>query len=127
MKIFVCYDGSREADAAIEEAARFAGRFGGTVTVATSIRAEEGPDAAPARTGLERAKALLERAGVPCQARLLARGLYPGEDLVLCASEEQSDLVVVGVKNRSKLGKLVLGSVTQYVMLNARCPVLGVK
>jgi nucleotide-binding universal stress UspA family protein len=36
------------------------------------------------------------------------------------------DLVVIGVRNRSRLGKLILGSVTQEILLDAPCPVVGV-
>ena len=126
MKIMVCYDSSKEADAAVGEAASYAKRLDGTVTIVTSIRAE-GEESRTALEGLERARRAFDQCGIPCATKLLARDLYAGEDLVLFATENRMDLVVLGVKNRSKLGKLLLGSVTQHVMLSAPCPVLGVK
>ncbi|RHW27649.1 universal stress protein [Nocardioides immobilis] len=49
-------------------------------------------------------------------------------DAVLAAAdEEQGTLIVVGVRHRSPVGKLLLGSVTQRVILDALCPVLAVK
>jgi nucleotide-binding universal stress UspA family protein len=57
----------------------------------------------------------------------LIRGLAPGEDLVDFARDNQADMIVVGVKRRSKMGKLLMGSTAQYVVLQASCPVVTVK
>jgi nucleotide-binding universal stress UspA family protein len=57
----------------------------------------------------------------------LIRGLAPGEDLVRFAKENDVDLVVVGVKRRSKVGKLLMGSTAQFVIIKAPCPVLSIK
>lgn len=49
-------------------------------------------------------------------------------DAVLAAAEEeQATLIVVGVRHRSPVGKLLLGSVAQRVILDSPCPVLAVK
>ncbi|MFZ1956497.1 MAG: universal stress protein, partial [Desulfobacterales bacterium] len=58
---------------------------------------------------------------------LLIRGLAPGEDLVRFAKENDVDLMVVGVKRRSKVGKLLMGSTAQFVIIKAPCPVLSIK
>jgi len=34
---------------------------------------------------------------------------------------------VVGVRRRSKVGKLLIGSTAQHVILNAPCPVVSIK
>jgi nucleotide-binding universal stress UspA family protein len=55
------------------------------------------------------------------------RGLEAGEDLVQLADEHKADEIVIGVRRRSKVGKLIFGSTAQYVVLNASCPVVSVK
>ena len=47
--------------------------------------------------------------------------------LVEAADRAGADLLVIGMRRRSPVGKLVLGSVVQDVLLAADCPVLAVK
>ena len=62
-----------------------------------------------------------------CESLLSIRGLEPGVDLVKIAREQDVGEIIVGVKRRSKVGKLLFGSTAQYVILNAPCPVATVK
>lgn len=43
------------------------------------------------------------------------------------AQETDATLIVVGVRQRSPVGKALMGSVGQRILLDARCPVLAVK
>ncbi|MCK5202227.1 MAG: universal stress protein, partial [Desulfobacterales bacterium] len=84
-------------------------------------------DIEQAERGLAYAKSLFEEDGIACNTHLLIRGLTAGEDLVEFANENRIDQIVVGVKRRSKVGKLLMGSSAQYVILQAQCPVVTVK
>jgi nucleotide-binding universal stress UspA family protein len=43
------------------------------------------------------------------------------------AAETGASLIVVGIRPRTPVGKLLLGSVAQRLILDAECPVLAVK
>jgi nucleotide-binding universal stress UspA family protein len=130
MKILVGFDGSLPSKEALKLARRNAAIFGATVDVITSMEEGTGSqqqEIEKAERGLEWAKSLFVEKGIPCTTHLLIRGLSPGEDLVNFAKENKVDEIIVGVKRRSKVGKLILGSTAQYVILEANCPVVSVK
>ena len=72
-------------------------------------------------------RAALRDSGADHDIRQLVRGVDPGEDLVRVASEVDAELIVIGLRRRSPVGKLILGSNAQRVLLDAPCPVLAVK
>ena len=76
---------------------------------------------------LEVYKKDFEEQGIKCETHLVVRSLSPGEELVEFAKANKIDEIFIGVKQRSKIGKLIMGSVAQYVILSAHCPVVSVK
>jgi nucleotide-binding universal stress UspA family protein len=76
---------------------------------------------------LSEARKFYEEAGIKCSTELMVRGKDAGEDIVEYAKEKQVDLIIVGVRIRSRVGKMLLGSTAQYVILKAHCPVLTYK
>ena len=59
--------------------------------------------------------------------RLLVSKLSAGEQLLQFARNNDVKEIIIGVERTSELGKLLLGSITQKVVLNADCPVITVK
>jgi nucleotide-binding universal stress UspA family protein len=51
----------------------------------------------------------------------------PGPAIVAAAVAHQADLIVMGTQGRSALSRILLGSVAEYVLRHAPCPVLTVK
>jgi nucleotide-binding universal stress UspA family protein len=49
------------------------------------------------------------------------------EAVLAVAKETGASLIVVGIRPRTPVGKLLLGSVAQRLILDAACPVLAVK
>lgn len=64
--------------------------------------------------------------GIDADAVLLTEG-DAAEAFLEVARSEGVELIVLGIRRRSPVGKLVLGSVSQDVLLGADCAVLGVK
>ena len=130
MNILVGYDGSKVAEDALKVAREQAKAFDAKVFIVTSMVG--GPEVLreefeKAEKDLEFAKTGFKKEEIPCEARLSVRGLEPGDDLVQFAEENNIDLIVVGIRRRSRVQKLVFGSNAQYVILEAPCPVLTVK
>ena len=130
MKILVGLDGSNSSKEALKLAKEHAKTFNATIDLVTSM--EKGTEAQQKEIeqdehDLENEKKLLEKDGISCQTHLLIRGMTPGEDIVEFAEQNEVDEIVIGVRRRSKVGKLVFGSTAQYVILNAHCPVVTVK
>jgi nucleotide-binding universal stress UspA family protein len=130
MKIMVGFDGSKVSEAAVELAAERAQAFGAQIFLVHSMVG--GPDV-PKRDfenserELEYHKNEFKKKEIVCESLLSVRGLEPGEDLTRLAEEHRVDEIIMGVRRRSKVGKLVFGSTAQYVILNAPCPVVTVK
>jgi nucleotide-binding universal stress UspA family protein len=49
------------------------------------------------------------------------------DEVLAIAAVENPRLLVVGIRHRTPVGKLLLGSVAQRLILEARCPVVAVK
>ena len=130
MKILVGYDGSNSAKEALNLAKIHAKAFGASVLVVTSMeKGTEGQreEITQSEKGLEWAKSIFVENDIDCDTHLLIRGFTSGEDIVEFAKENQVEEIIVGVKRRSKVGKLLMGSTAQYVILQAPCPVVSVK
>jgi nucleotide-binding universal stress UspA family protein len=84
-------------------------------------------DAIESEAQLAEVQSELEGHGIEHDVRQLVRGMDPAEDLVNVAGEVDAELIVIGLRRRSPVGKLILGSNAQRVLLDAPCPVLAVK
>ena len=130
MKILVGYDSSNVSKEAVSVAKQHADAFNAEIIIAYSmVGGPEVPrkDFEIAENNLEYEKTQLLDQKVSCQTILSVRGLEAGEDLIQLAEEYKVDEIVIGVRRRSKVGKLLFGSTAQYVILNAPCPVVSVK
>lgn len=54
-------------------------------------------------------------------------GADVGDQVLAVADDVSADLVVIGLRRRSPVGKLLMGSVAQRILLGADCAVLAVK
>ncbi len=76
--------------------------------------------------GLAQLEERLAGVGVANQVRQ-AMGTDVAEEILRVASETEADVIVIGLRHRTPVGKLIMGSVAQQVLLEAQCWVIGVK
>ena len=129
MAVVVGYVATPEGRAALRRAAVEARLRGTDLVVINSNREDVGRDEDPARSGgdLDEVRAELDTSGVTYEVRQLTRGSEPADDLIAVAAEIHADFIVIGLRRRSPVGKLILGSNAQRILLDAPCPVLAVK
>jgi nucleotide-binding universal stress UspA family protein len=51
----------------------------------------------------------------------------PGDAVIQIAQDRGVEMIVIGLRHRSMVGKLILGSTVQRILLDATCPVLAVR
>lgn len=130
MKIVVGYINTPEGAAALDRAIDEARLRQAELVVVHSMEGGDKEDAEEVlayRTELERVDARLTDLGVPHTVHEFVRGQSPAEDLIQAATDTRAELIVIGLRRRSTVGKLLLGSNAQEILLEARCPVLAVK
>lgn len=116
--------GLAAVDAAIIEAERRKSRL---VVVNSGVLGDySGPSFAEPQD-LDALDAQLTERGIDHEVRQSTRGLAPAEEILSVAAEVGADLIVIGVRKRSPLGKVITGSTAQQVLLDATCAVLAVK
>jgi len=76
---------------------------------------------------LAEVRAELDKEGIEHEVRQLVRGNEPADDLIAVAEEIGADFIVIGLRRRTPVGKLIMGSNAQRILLEAPCPVLAVK
>jgi nucleotide-binding universal stress UspA family protein len=130
MAIVVGFVPTNEGRAALRRAAEEARLRSTRLVVINSNRGGKdlaADEAARYDAELETVKRELTEAGVDHEVRQIVRGMEPVEDLIAVAEETQADFIVIGLRRRTPVGKLILGSNAQRILLDAPCPVLAVK
>ena len=98
------------------------------LVVVNSHRGRHGDvDAGAIEAELDEVRARVEAAGVAVDIRHPETGFEASEDLLNISDEVSAELVVIGLRRRTPVGKLILGSNAQRILLDSRCPVLAVK
>jgi nucleotide-binding universal stress UspA family protein len=135
MKILTGLLHSPEGDAAIAAAVREARERGAELHLVTFLTTPHDPqgsqrfskdlqgvlDAAEIEAAPLREEGLRVKVHAP-------RGTHaPSEAILQVAAEERVDLIVIGMRRRSRVGKIVLGSNAQDILLGAEAAVLAVK
>lgn len=115
--IVVGYSARAEGRAALQRAISEAVLRGSSLLVVHTA-----PDAEPGE--LEQH---LAASGVQHRIQAATESLDPADEVLRAAETASAEFIVIGLRRRSPVGKLLLGSNAQRVLLDAGCPVLAVK
>jgi len=128
--IVVGYVPSPEGEAALDRAVDEATLRGSNLLVVNSQRGGRTADYEEMALTNEQVQVIHDRlhaAGIEHDVRGLIRGNDPADDLVAIAEEVSAEMIVIGLRKRTPVGKLIMGSNAQRILLDATCPVLAVK
>lgn len=129
-RIVVGFLSSAEGRAALTRAIAEAQLRDGELLVVHSMRGGERDEHEQARIYRDefaKVESDLKASGVSYRLVEYARGNAPAEDILQASTDEQADMIVIGIRRRSPVGKLILGSNAQDILLHAGCAVLAVK
>jgi len=127
MTVLIAYAPGPRGDAAVREGAAEATRRDTPLVIINVAHGDSyvEPDIAT-RGQLEQLRSLTETWAVP--ASILQPVDAPPVDAILTAiTQHKAEVLVLGIKKRSPVGKLLMGSIAQQLLLQAPCPVLAVK
>ena len=128
MTIVVGYIPTPQSEAALTAAVAEARAHDESILVINMSRDDKLVDAHRAEDDdLTRLDQELAESGVPHEVRRLEHGTDSAEQILATLQAEDARMLVIGVRHRTPVGKLLLGSTAQRLLLEATCPVLAVK
>ena len=128
MSIVVGYLPNEKGKAALEAALEETRFRGGPLVVVNTTRADRLVDPRYAQEeGLNELEDTLADSGVEYELRHFSSDDAAAEDVLNVSREVSAELIVIAVRHRTAVGKLLLGSTAQTVILDAPCSVLAVK
>ena len=128
MSVVVGYVPTPEGEAALEHAIREVTQRGTRLVVVNTSRGDALVDQRYAQPDqVEVLEDKLDAAGLEHVLLHSIRGREAADEILEAAAEHRADLIVVGLRRRTPVGKLLMGSTAQRVLLDALCPVLAVK
>ena len=125
-KILLAYVPSATSEAAFDFAVEEAERRDASLLVLASERA---PDPRKARcvTDQRPLQERLEETGLGFELRTVPKRDDPADDILDAVEHDDVDLVVLGIRKRTPIGKILLGSTSQRVAIESPVPVVMVK
>lgn len=128
MTILVAYAPRPEGQAALDKGIEVAKRRQERLVVVNASPGgmQEDPSKADIQD-VERIEKLLADSGLEAEFKQFVRGKSAVLEIEELVESLQVSLLIIGLRKRTAVGKLILGSVAQDILLSVSCPVLAVK
>lgn len=128
MTILVAYAPRPEGQAALIKGMEIAKSRGERLLVVNASPGGTKEDTAMADAqDIERVEALLAGSGLDAEFKQFVRGRSAASEIESMVESLPVSLLIIGLRKRTAVGKLILGSVAQDILLSVACPVLAVK
>ncbi|MDV8149428.1 MULTISPECIES: universal stress protein [Arthrobacter] len=128
MTIVVGYVPTPEGEAAFDQAIKEARKAQSKLVVINSSRGDALVDKRYAgEAEIEGIDQRLGKEGIEHIILQPVRGHDAANEVLEAAEAHRADLIVIGLRRRTPVGKLIMGSTSQRILLEADCPVLAVK
>ncbi|KUM81153.1 universal stress protein [Streptomyces curacoi] len=128
MTILVGYVPSPEGEAALRAGIDEARRRDEKLLVVNTTRGDAYADPRFAQEpDLTHVREDLAALGIEFDIRQVLGARDAAEEIIDLAEQMDASLVVIGLRRRSAVGKLIMGSAAQQILLGVGCPVLAVK
>ena len=128
MTILVAYVPRPEGQAALDKGIEIAQRRNERLVVVNASPGgnKEDPSFADVQD-FERVQQMLANTSLKAEFKQYVRGKNAVEEIQALVESLQVSVLIIGLRKRSPVGKLIMGSVAQELLLSVSCPVLAVK
>lgn len=128
MTILVAYVPRPEGQAALDKGLEIAKRRQERLVVVNASPGGRQEDPSRADVAdVERVEQLLAASGLDTEFKQFVRGKDAVTEIDQMAKAQGVSVLIIGLRKRSAVGKLILGSVAQDLLMTVDCPVLAVK
>lgn len=130
MRFIVCYENNPPGKSALKLAQQHARIWQADLEVVSALTRDEPINHKRLKEMEEQLeseiRALLTEPPRNLSISLLIDDLGAGNQVVNFAERKRADLIFLGIKKKSRVGKMLFGSNAQYIIINATCPVVCV-
>lgn len=127
MTIVVAYVPRPEGQAALDKGIEIAKRRNEHLLVVNATPGSGDDEAMASAQDVEQIEKLLTQNGLDAEFKQYGRGKNAVEEIEALMQTFPVSLLIIGIRKRSPVGKLIMGSVAQDLLLSVSCPVLAVK
>jgi nucleotide-binding universal stress UspA family protein len=129
MRVLLATDGKPHSDKAVSYALEYARRFGAELFIVYVVSPKAGEDRDKAiGNGMRVLEEVKTKAlGQGSVVTTLLEAGSPHEATLAAADRVKADAIVVGTSGKTALDRALIGSVSEYIVRNARCTVIVVR